>query len=552
MAKKDKSLLRPILGWLDQNLLLILTGVLLIFIPLYPKIPLFSPIEAYIVRVRVEDILVLVAALAWLVQMFRKKIKWRTPLTWFIVTYALLGFLTILSSIFVIKTVPPISNHVFKTSLHFLRYLEYFVLFFVAYASINNRRQLKILLGVMGLTLLGVTIYGYGQKYHFWPVYSTMNREFSKGVRLYLTEHARVQSTFAGHYDLAAYLVILLPVLLAFAYQAHQRHQKIALFGLHFLGVWLLIVSAARTSFVAYALASGIVILLMSLRQSTMTQKIKWLISRLAGLWLVTIVLMASFGADIYERFVQVINSYPQIQAKYQLFEQAQKQIAGTINTKFKTQGKPDKTPPPNSMSTEEAGVLVASDERPTSQRPSDVYEDIPDRVEVATTSAAGNTQKIVIEKPRVWSENALRYGLSMAIRLDTLWPRAIQGFLRDPLFGSGYATLNKTSLTDFTIADSTDNNFLRTLGETGLLGFMAFYGAIGMGLWLAVKGLQSRDQVLIGFSIGYLGAVLGLLLNAFYIDVFAASKVAFTFWALTGLYLGYYRVVKTKSQTKS
>ena len=42
-----------------------------------------------------------------------------------------------------------------------------------------------------------------------------MNREFSKGMRLYLSEYARVQSTFAGHYDLGAYLVVVLPLALA-------------------------------------------------------------------------------------------------------------------------------------------------------------------------------------------------------------------------------------------------------------------------------------------------------------------------------------------------
>ena len=187
----------------------------------------------------------------------------------------------------------------------------------------------------------------------------------------------------------------------------------------------------------------------------------------------------------------------------------------------------------------------MASDERPSSQRPRDVYQDIPDKIIIATTSAEGVTKTITIENPRVWSDNALKYGLSMAIRLDTLWPRAIQGFLRSPFFGSGYATLNKTNLTDFTIADSTDNNFLRTLGETGFLGFVTFYGAVVSGLVLAIKGLKSKKELLVSFSIGYLAATLGLLFNAFYIDVFAASKVAFTFWAVTGLFLGYYEVSK-------
>ena len=58
-----------------------------------------------------------------------------------------------------------------------------------------------------------VAVYGFGQKYLYWPAFSTMNREFSKGWVLYLTEHARVLSTFGGHYDLAAFIMMVLILL---------------------------------------------------------------------------------------------------------------------------------------------------------------------------------------------------------------------------------------------------------------------------------------------------------------------------------------------------
>src|SRR5690606_33231838 len=190
------------------------------------------------------------------------------------------------------------------------------------------------------------------------------------------------------------------------------------------------------------------------------------------------------------------------------------------------------------------------TDERPTPYLPADVYEDIPDRVQVATKSADGTEQIIEVEQPRVWSENAKKYGLSFAIRLDTLWPQALAGFMKNPLLGSGYATLNKRELTDFTIAESTDNNFLRTLGETGLLGFITFYGLMAMALYHAAKALSSSDRLLIALAIGYISGSIGILFNAIYIDVFAASKVAFTFWFITGLFLGYY-MLKSKHETK-
>jgi hypothetical protein len=536
-----------IFNWLDNNILLLLSGFLLAFIPLFPKIPFFSPIEEYIVRVRAEDFLVFLTFIVWLVQLSRKKVKFKSLTTSFILSYMVVGLLSLISSLWIIKTVPLTQAHVLKTTLHYFRYLEYFSLFLIVYSSISKPKDVKILLTTIVLSLSAISVYGYGQKYHYWPVYSTMNREFSKGIRLYLTEHARVQSTFAGHYDLAAYLVIVLPIILALAYGSKKRVFKTGLFFLQILGSWLLIMSAARTSFAAYGIATAIVIVLFGWKQKKIWPKISWMISRFITLWTIIFIMMAAFGSDIYDRFVQVVESYPQLHTRYLLIEERGEQVTSNLASTLKLDSlfTKDSLPPPNSISTEEAEVIVASDERPTAQRPRDVYSDIPDQVKVSTTSAEGVVETIVVEKPRVWSDNALKYGLSMAIRLDTLWPRAIQGFVRSPLFGSGYATLNKTSLNDFTIADSTDNNFLRTLGETGFLGFITFYGAAISGLVLAIKGTKSKNELLIALSIGYLAATIGLLFNALYIDVFAASKVAFTFWAVTGLFLGYYEISK-------
>ena len=134
-----------------------------------------------------------------------------------------------------------------------------------------------------------------------------------------------------------------------------------------------------------------------------------------------------------------------------------------------------------------------------------------------------------------------MAYGLSSAIRFDALWPRAISGFKKNPLLGSGYSTLVKVQLTDFTEAESTDNDYLRALGETGLLGFAAFYGLIFFAGYLLWKNLKSKDFYE-GKAVlaAVLAGILGLLINAVYIDVFEASKVALVFWGLIGASLAY------------
>ena len=79
--------LKKITHWFDTSALLITTAFLFAFIPLFPKIPLFDVLPGYIVRARAEDILVFITAIIWFVQVLRKKIAWKTPLTFLILLY---------------------------------------------------------------------------------------------------------------------------------------------------------------------------------------------------------------------------------------------------------------------------------------------------------------------------------------------------------------------------------------------------------------------------------------------------------------------------------
>ena len=215
--------------------------------------------------------------------------------------------------------------------------------------------------------------------------------------------------------------------------------------------------------------------------------------------------------------------------------------------------------PPENGIATDDAttqkidAVLIPTDQQPVTQRPNDVYIDVPNIVEVATISATGQTEITLVEQPRTYSDNALRYGLSMAIRLDTLWPQAWRGFTTNPLLGSGYATLTKASVTEFTEADSTDNNFLRVLGEVGLLGFVAFFGIICSTLLQAKNIYLSQKNASFEtlFAAAYISGTIGLLLNAVLIDVFVSSKVAFTFWTVTGVLLAISSFTTSTPNTK-
>ena len=551
MEKKTK--LRNWLAFLDAHILLIISTFLLLFIPLYPKIPLFDLIEGYIVRVRLEDFLIASALIVYFIQLIRKKITLSTPLTKIIFFYILVGFLSTLSGIFISQTIPTTQVHLLKSFLHFIRYIEYFSLFFLFASAIKSKKDVSIISGTLVVCVLLISLYGLGQKYLYWPVYSTMNREFSKGIVLYLTEHARVQSTFAGHYDMAAYLVIVLPLILAFLFQKNIKSTtRILLWSAYILGLLMMMLSASRTSLAGLVLGLFITISIASLLEKTVLERITFFLQQSIKNSIVFLILFILFGSNMAERLFQVVENYPQVitvqtglqNTKNYLIEKSQLAKYFTFT--------PEK--PQNGLSTDQAAVLVASDTRPTPIKPSDVYVDVPDQIQVATVSAQGETSYITIEIPRTYSDNALKHGLSMAIRLDTLWPQALSGFYTNPALGTGYATLTKSTITEFTEADSTDNNFLRTLGETGLLGFLSFYGSIGIALMICKNIIQNKlesDVFKKLFSIGFIGATVGLLVNAVFIDVFAASKVAYTYWAITGVLVAYAKIQHTPIAAK-
>lgn len=547
------------LEWFDDHILLLLSGFLFAFIPLYPKLPLAELIPGYIVRLRLEDVFVAISIVIYGIQVIRKKAEWKTPFTWMILAYAVVGLLSTISGVLITKTIPFELIHIGKSMLHYFRYLEYFSLFFISYSAIKSRRSLSIIFGFFAVTVILITIYGYGQKYYYWPVYSTMNREFSKGLRLYLTEHARVQSTFGGHYDMAGYLVVAIPILLALFFSTNNKKWKLSLFIAYTFGVWLLIMSASRTSFVGFVFELGLLLGLLALQQQGWRNKITWGVTRSFFVFAMLSYMYVVYGESIAGRFYQTLEGYPTLLTIFQNIDDTRHKIfSGEFSALLERYNLklPEAKLPENAISTDDAEnqVLTPTDERPTSTRPSDVYVDVPDKVTITTVSAEGVASTSTIEVPRTFSDNAFKYGLSMSIRLDTLWPRAIAGFYKNPLLGSGYATLTKSAVGEFTEAESTDNNFLRTLGETGLLGFFTFYGVVVIGIYFATMvTIKSKSYYAKAVAIGFISATIGLLINAIFIDIFASSKVAFTYWGLSGFLIAFFvkelKYIKTTPQ---
>ncbi len=404
--------------------------LLLIFIPIYPKFPLVG-IAGSFVAIRLEDFLVLIALGLWGLQNITRIRKiFENPLHRSVALYLLIGFFALFSGIFLTKLVD-----IKVGLLHAFRRVEYMALFFIAYDFFKTKAHLPIFVRTILVVSAIIAFYGLGQVYFDFPVISTSNSEFSKGLALTLGAGARINSTFAGHYDLAAFSVF--PLLLITGLLAIDAKPKWALILVGAASHWTLLLSASRVSFASFVICAGI--LLLALRKFS---------------WIPLLVILS---------IISVVLS-PQLRGRY---------------LEFITQ-------------------VHAQEE-------SKSVESVPDAL-----------------KPTAKPEDR-----SFNIRLNVEWPRAIRAWQKNPIFGTGFSSVGL----------ATDNEYLRTLAETGTLGLLAF-------LLIFIRFFKTSVSYFIKYSptlehvfiLSMVCGILSLMLNAVFIDVFAASKIALFAWLVIGV----------------
>lgn len=450
MAKNLKfNIFRPILA------------ILLIFIPLYPKFPLFSVDNTY-VSIRLDDIVTTICLFFLLIDQLKYKFNLvKTPLAKLMIIYFLALLITLLNAIFILQTDYP--NILL---LHTLRKIQYMLLAFISIKAVNSKKDFKYPLIFIVIASIFVAIYGYGQKYFSFPIISTMNEEFSKGYLLTLTIWSRISSTFAGHYDLAAFLSVFLVVLAGSITQTKAKLTKILLILVWLILFHLLTQTASRVSI--FALWGGLIVCFLLIK--------KYLLIIPSSV----IIIFSFFNStELNQRLLATIN---------------------TISPQLKI-SKPTQIPPaPTAIPT-----IV----------PTPIGKTEP---QIVTTPKP----TIVRHKQEPYPQVDVDAGVSRSgeIRFNVEWPRAITAFNKNPLIGTGPGSLGL----------ATDNEFLRSLGETGLLGFLSL---MMIPIYFIIKTVQSKNKL----NYVFMASVLTFLANAVFIDVFSASKTAYLFWLMMGIY---------------
>lgn len=426
-----------------------------IIVPLFPKFPLI-PVPGTYVAIRFEDIILAILGLITFIRIIsRPRIFFKDEIVVAILIFLGVNLISLISGIFLTKTVVP---HI--GLLNYLRRIEYLIPLFAVFVFFEKNKvslELNYYIKILLIIVTVAFIYALGQRYLSFPIIITQNDTYAKGVALRWTPGSHINSTFAGHYDLAAFMVMVLPVLLSLLVLLNGKFNKMVLLFVSFAGLWLLINSLSRISQVSY-LVSVFVSLFIIKKYKT-----------LAAIILVSIIMIGA-SSSLNARFMRFINVY------YDKIKEVGMLNFG-IHYSVKAQ--------------EQILPTVKQKEVKQAATPQPVFED-----------------------------------RSTSIRLVVEWPRAVRAFKINPLLGTGYSSIGL----------ATDNDFLRMLGETGILGFGAFVLIIlrickvFIGSFRFINRMPELER---GFVSGIIGGLAGVFISALFIDLLEASKFATLFWFL-------------------
>lgn len=459
---------------IDRFLFFLIT-FLFAFIPLYPKFPLIN-IQGTFVAIRIEDFLIAIAVILWAIYLVISDQLWpflKDKLNQAILLFFFVGFVSTFSAYFLTHTIV-----LHLGILNFLRRIEFIILLPVVYSIVNSKKRFFWIMATLGLTLLTVDLYALGQQYLNWPVVSTTNSEFSKGLILRLTPGARMNSTFAGHYDLAVFLAMSLTVLTAMFFAIKKRF-RLAVIILGGLSLFVLVMTAARQSFVAAFI--GVILALI------FSKKKKYVLL----IFLVALIILL-YPSQLRGRLVSTIT-------------------VNLLNLGQRYQGKTQDQQARSKLNIPTLAVKTSS----TSARTS------------TFASPSGNTATDITPGEPL-DTTQLGVYRSFEIRFNIEWPRAIRAFLKNPFLGTGYSSIDI----------ATDNDFLRSIGEVGILGTFALV-LIFIEIGKRIKsGFKNGTKYIRLFSAASLAMMICFIVNGLFIDVFEASKVASLFWMILGLSL--------------
>ena len=227
---------------------------------LLPKVPLIQ-IRGYLVPIRIEDVFLGCALICLCLRylIFRERPAPNPFLRWMLVFCATTG-ISFLFGLFVLRTVPEAKIGF----LFWLRTAEYFAAGYLCLISVTNWKQYRTMIIALGTFVVLIGVYGILQEYAIVPIFDAMHLTDEIVVVRFFPGFAeeRLSSTFAGAYDLAAFYLLALPILVALLVTA-SRSAKLVLAGILALSFFCFYLTYARTPLAALMVVLGVCLWLL-------------------------------------------------------------------------------------------------------------------------------------------------------------------------------------------------------------------------------------------------------------------------------------------------
>lgn len=503
------------LKWLDSHLLKILVIGFIFLIPLYPKLPVRMVNYTYI-AIRVEDFYLVFVGILFGIQFLRKKVTMPWKIFFLFLAYWIAVFASFVWGYYFQKTI--IIDHL--GFLHSIRRIEYMLIFFVAYSTIRSKKDFFLYIKLIFSVLAIVSLYGFGQKFFGWPAVQTMNPEFAKGYILVLESWSRISSTFAGHYDLSAYIILLMPMVIGYYLYTESKRYLL----LFMISLAALVLAGSRASYISYLFTISLFLIF--------ERKFK-----LLAIILIATAILTPLSDNLANRLTRT-------------FQQTKVFVDSETGESFVARNiKPDDLPPGDfgansNLTNIGGGAPVVVDPATEYAAKINIRETLVKEAEQTGKKYSPEEINAAVDLIFLRQIPIIKYlpDISISTRLQISWPRAFAAFTKNPLLGSGPSSLG----------EATDGDYLRWLGETGLLGtslFLIILGAIMLSIKKHISLMQKKYSYI--FS-GFLFGFIGLFINAGYIDLFEASKLAYTFWLIAGIFFAASPYFISKKKTAS
>lgn len=373
--------MRKLLEQYKHTIIKYSVAALILTVPLYLKFP-FITIPGSQVSLRLEDFLIFFVFLIWFflsLPELSKILKRRT--TRAILLFWIVGFVSLLSAIFITSTVSP-----FVGLLHWARRVEYMIPFFIGYSAVKTREDLAFYVKLLFVVVVFATLYAVGQKYWSFPVISTQNSEYAKGIAQRYVPGGHLFSTFAGHYDLAAYLLLTLPLFAVIfagpknivkdlSIKSNSLIVRWIFGGIFLMGLWLLVNAASRISIVSFL---GSIVIALFLTRRYVYIPVLVILS----------ILFIGFSSNLIDRYMRIFK------VTFEKISMSQQAVAYAADEVTAPERRATPTP---------------------SATPAPVFED-----------------------------------RSTSIRLNVEWPRAVRALEKNTILGTGYSSITLATDNDF------------------------------------------------------------------------------------------------------